>query len=206
MFITFEGIDGCGKTTQIARLEEYLTKAGKEVIKLREPGGTAFSETIRGILLESKENISAFSELLLFNSARANLVETVIRPALAKGTYVLCDRFFDSTTAYQGYGRGLDIGYVRQCNEFATQGLQPDLTFYLRVSLDVAHNRSKHRSAPDRIEKSGDEFFRRVIGGFDHLAETNPERIVVIDSSSAIEHTSGLIVEHINSKDSTLKI
>lgn len=200
MFITFEGIDGCGKTTQIARLEKFLNDAGKEVIKLREPGGTPFSESIRGILLESKEHISAESELLLFNSARANLVQTVIRPALERGVFVLCDRFFDSTTAYQGYGRGLDIDYVKACNKFATQGLAPDLTFYLRVSLELAHTRSKHRSAPDRIEKSGDDFFHRVICGFDAIASAHPERIVVIDSSHEIEHTSELILKSIESR------
>lgn len=200
MFITFEGIDGCGKTTQIARLEKYLINSGREVIKLREPGGTPFSESIRAILLESKEHISAESELLLFNSARANLVQNIIQPALSRGVFVLCDRFFDSTTAYQGYGRGLDIEYVNRCNEFATRGLKPDLTFYLRVSLELAHNRSKHRAAPDRIEKSGDEFFHRVIAGFDEIAQKNKGRIVVIDSSHEIEYTSELIIQHIKEK------
>ena len=204
MFITFEGIDGCGKTTQIVRLENFLNAAGKEVIKLREPGGTPFSESIRDILLESKQHISAESELLLFNSARANLVQEVIRPALERSVFVLCDRFYDSTTAYQGYGRGLDISYVNDCNNFATQGLSPDLTFYLRVSLELAHARSKHRSAPDRIEKSGDDFFHRVIGGFDTIANAHPERIVVIDSSHEIEHTSELIIKSIQNKIASL--
>jgi dTMP kinase len=199
MFITFEGIDGCGKTTQIARVEEFLVNAGKEVIKLREPGGTPFSETIRQILLDSKEDISPISELLLFNSARANLVESVIKPALAENKYVLCDRFFDSTTAYQGYGRGLDIDYVMQCNKFATSGLQPDMTFFLNIPLEMARMRSHHK-IPDRIEKSGDDFFFRVIIGFMTLAKSNPDRFITIDAVSAIEDTTKLIISKITDR------
>ncbi len=196
MFITFEGIDGCGKTTQLQLLKEYLEDKGYQVVMIREPGGTDFSEKIRDILLYSKDNISPIAELMLFESARANLVENVIKPALAEGKIVLSDRFYDSTTAYQGYGRGLDLEKVKSCNIFATNGLKPDLTFYLEVPLNIAHTRS-HKRVYDRIESAGDNFFQRVIDGFRAIAESEPERFVIIDSTDELEVTRQRILEEI---------
>lgn len=196
MFITFEGIDGCGKTTQLQLLKEYLEDKGYQVVMIREPGGTDFSEKIRDILLYSKDNISPIAELMLFESARANLVENVIKPALAEGKIVLSDRFYDSTTAYQGYGRGLDLDKVKSCNIFATNGLKPDLTFYLEVPLNIAHTRS-HKRVYDRIESAGDNFFQRVIDGFRAIAESEPERFVIIDSTDELEVTRQRILEEI---------
>lgn len=194
MLITFEGIDGCGKTTQLKKLKEYLESLGKSVIMLREPGGTDFSEKIREILLYSRDAISARAELLLFESARAHLVETVIKPALGEGKIVLCDRFFDSTTAYQGYGRGLDLGEIKQCNLIATGGLVPNATFFLNLSLEQSKIRS-HNRYQDRMEKAGDAFFERVIEGFSKIAQNEPDRFFIIDASGTVEHTSNRINE-----------
>ena len=199
MFITFEGVDGCGKTTQLKLVKEYLESKGRKVITLREPGGTEFSEKIREILLFSKDNINSIAELMLFESARSNLVEYVIKPALADGVIVLSDRFYDSTTAYQGYGRGLDLEQVNACNMIATGGLKPDLTFYLEVPLEVAKSRS-HDRVQDRIESAGDEFFNKVTSGFRAIAASEPERFVVIDSSGDLCVTNAKIMEIISSK------
>ena len=141
MFITFEGIDGCGKSTQIGLLAEYLNSKGIENIMIREPGGTRFSEEIRKILLHSKKDINIISEMLLFEAARADLTHKVIKPALKKGFYVLSDRFYDSTTAYQGYGRGLPIDELEMIHKVATSGIVPDITFYLDLPLEVARKR-----------------------------------------------------------------
>ncbi len=193
MFITFEGIDGSGKTTQIGLLSEYFEKQGKKVIVLREPGGTPFSESIREILLHSKENISPLSELFLFNAARANLVENVIKPALEKSEVVICDRFYDSTTAYQGYGRGLPVDDVMYCNMMATESLIPDLTFYIDIPLDMSHERN-HKKIHDRMESSGDDFFKKVIVGFNELADSYPDRIKRISGTGSVIETHTKII------------
>jgi len=158
MFITFEGIDGSGKTTQILMLKDYLDSIGCQTIFIREPGGTKFSEIIRDILLNKDIDINPTSELMLFEAARADLTHRVIIPALRKGIFVLSDRFFDSTTTYQGYGRRLDLNQIMGINEMATFGIEPDITFYLKLSLEESHKRSKHKKA-DRMERSGEEFF-----------------------------------------------
>lgn len=145
MFITFEGIDGSGKTTQILLLKDYLESVGCKTMFLREPGGTKFSEIIRDILLNKDLEINPVSELMLFEAARANLTNEVIIPALQKGIFVLCDRFYDSTTTYQGFGRELDLAQVMAVNEMATFGIEPDITFYLRLSLEESKKRSKHK-------------------------------------------------------------
>ncbi len=199
MFITFEGIDGSGKSTQIDLLEEYLKSKGLDVIKLREPGGTQLSEQIRNILLSTGNSLSPETELLLFNAARSNLVGTIIAPALEQGKTVICDRFFDSTTAYQGYGRGLSLEQVTLCNMVATGGLKPDLTFYLDIPFDLSVNRTNHRQ-PDRIEQSGGDFFMRVIGGFRQIALDEPERFIRIDSSREIDEVSRTIIGFVETR------
>ncbi|TAL70884.1 MAG: dTMP kinase [Bacteroidetes bacterium] len=185
MLITFEGIDGCGKTTQIGLLSSYLRENGKEVLTLREPGGTEFSEKIRDLLLHSKDKLTAQSELFLFESARADLVEKIIKPELEKGTIVILDRFYDSTTAYQGYGRQIDLNVVNASNHLASKNLKPDITFFLDIPLELSYQRSNHRKL-DKIEKSGDEFFTRVIDGYKKIAGEEPERIVNIDGTKPI--------------------
>ncbi len=197
MFISFEGIDGCGKTTQLNILSENLTKLGYEVINLREPGGTEISEKIREILLNSTEDIHPVTELLLFESARSHLVNTIIKPAIADNKIVISDRFFDSTTAYQGYGRGLDISTVELFNKMASLELLPDITFYLDVSFETAKERST-RKIYDRIESSGKEFFERVIEGFKDLQRKYSERIILIDASNEIEVTEKLIFDKVS--------
>ncbi len=199
MFITFEGIDGSGKTTQILLLKDYLESLGCKTLFIREPGGTKFSEIIRDILLSENLEISPISELMLFEAARANLTSEVIIPALRKGFFVLCDRFYDSTTAYQGYGRQLDLAQVMVINEMATFGIEPDITFYLRLPLEESKKRSKHKKA-DRMERSGEEFFLRVISGYDELAKREHHRIKVIDASGSINDTHKQILSHIKQK------
>lgn len=188
MFITFEGIDGCGKTTQIHKLQKYLLNHNKKVNLIREPGGTDFSESIREILLNSKHSINSISELMLFEAARADLTEKVIMPAIAKGEFVLSDRFYDSTTAYQGYGRELDLKKINFLNEIGALNIQPNITFYLHISLEISYKRSEKRK-PDRIEKAGDDFFKRVINGFEEITINNPDRVYKIDASHGIEET-----------------
>ena len=189
MFISFEGLDSSGKTTQANLLVNDLKSAGKEVVFLREPGGTEVSERIREILLD-KNQISFYqkTELLLFSAARAQLVHQVICPALQGGKVVICDRFHDSTTAYQGYGRGLDLGEVRALNRIATSGVLPDVTFFIDVDLNEIRLR-RHASliAEDRMESGGDEFYRRVLDGYRAIAGDEPERVVTINGMRRME-------------------
>ena len=184
MFISFEGIDGSGKSTQLKLLKEWLEQRGHTVITVREPGATMLSESIREILLSNKQSITPTAELLLFNAARTQLVDTVIRPALERGDVVLCDRFADSTTAYQGYGRKLDLAEVLSCNTLATHGVIPSVTFFIDVPYDEAQLRMQFHPAsgePDRMEKSGRDFFDRVRSGYLAIAEREPERFVIVD-------------------------
>lgn len=185
MLITFEGIDGSGKSTQIELLKNYLISKNKQVLTYREPGGTPFAEKIREILLDKQNQINAVSELLLFEAARADLTEKNIIPAINDGKIVILDRFFDSTTVYQGFGRGLDLFTVELINKFATYDIVPDLTFYLRIPYSISLERRKQQS--DRIELAGVDFFHRLIEGFDQLASKNPERIITIDATQSIE-------------------
>lgn len=179
MFISFEGIDFCGKTTQINLLKKFLEDIGRRVEIIREPGGTAISEKIREILLNKKHlEMCDETEIFLFSAARAQVVREVIRPLLAEGCVVIADRFHDSTTAYQGFGRGLSSDAVSKINEIATGGTVPDLTFYLRLSVEESTRRKNVCKAElDRIEKSNDTFYSNVIGGYEKLALEFPERI-----------------------------
>jgi dTMP kinase len=183
MFVSFEGIDGSGKSTQLVFLKDWLEEMGRTVMTVREPGATVLSEAIREILLNNRHSITSTAELLLFSAARTHLVETVIRPALERGEVVLCDRFVDSTTAYQGYGRRLDLDQVHACNVLATQGVMPVVTFFIDVPYDQAQQRMQfHPGAePDRMERAGREFFERVRAGYLAIATKEPDRFVVIN-------------------------
>ncbi|GAB1441681.1 dTMP kinase [Ignavibacteriales bacterium] len=190
MFISFEGIDFCGKTTQINLLKKYLENLGRQVEIIREPGGTDISEKIREILLNKKHlEMCDETEIFLFSAARAQVVREVIRPLISKGNVVIADRFHDSTTAYQGFGRGLSADAVKKINEFATGGTIPDLTFYLRLSVEESTKRKNICKADlDRIEKSNDLFYTKVIDGYERLALEFPHRIKGIDGEkSAID-------------------
>lgn len=196
MLITFEGIDGSGKSTQIDLLKDKLQKAGHKVVVLREPGGTDISELIRGMLLNPEIEIDPVTELLLFSSARSQLMAEKVKPLLAENAVVILDRFYDSTTAYQGYGRGsLPLEQVHQINAVASHSIAPYLTFYLKLSLEESAKRTAHMQK-DRMEKSGEAFFRRVIQGFDDLAERE-NRFVTIDASQSQDQVHAQIVEHI---------
>ena len=199
MFITFEGIDACGKSTQLNLLKEYLLQNKFDVVTTREPGGTKLSEQIRDILLDVNNDINPLSELLLFEAARAHLVETIIKPALDKNMIVLSDRFFDSTVAYQGYGRGLSLEQINYLNNLAIAGVVPTLTFYLCIPLEISLAR-RNKKTVDRIEDIGDDFFQNVANGFSRIAELEPERVVTIDSSHSKEHTFNKIVTVVNEK------
>ncbi len=188
-FITFEGGEGCGKSTQVRRLAAALEEKGIKVLLTREPGGTRLAEQIRGLLKDETQDPPVDrAELLLFLAARAQLVKDVIRPALESGTWVVSDRFSDSTIAYQGYGRGLPLDFVRAANDFACEGLVPDLTLLLDLDPETAAARMRGREAAthttaDRIETAGDAFHARLRKGFLELAAANAPRIVKIDAS-----------------------
>ena len=190
-FITFEGGEGCGKSTQVKRLKEALEREGVEVVLTREPGGTWLSEEIRHLIKDQTTDAPCDrSELLLFLAARAQLVKNVIRPALAAGKWVVSDRFSDSTLAYQGYGRGLPLGELRQMNDFACEGQKPDLTLLLDVTPETAEARMRGREAAtattaDRIERAGEDFHTRLRNGFAELAKSEPDRIVTIDANGS---------------------
>ncbi|MEO9884094.1 MAG: dTMP kinase [Balneola sp.] len=197
MLITFEGIDGSGKSTQISLLKEYISSTGKSVKVLREPGGTDISELIRGMLLNPEIEIDPVTELLLFSSARSQLIAEKVKPLLQDGVVVILDRFYDSTTAYQGYGRkSLPLDQVHQINKVASHGLAPDVTFYLRLSLEESAKRTAHMQK-DRMEQSGIEFYQNVIKGFDELAESE-QRFVTVDASKDVNEVHDLILSELN--------
>ena len=198
-FITFEGGEGCGKSTQVRRLAAALEATGIEVVLTREPGGTRLAELVRGLLKDEREDPPCDrSELLLFLAARAQLVKNVIRPALAAGKWVVSDRFSASTFAYQGYGRGLPLDVIRLANDFACDGLKPDLTLLLDVDAATAARRMRGREAAtattaDRIEQAGDAFHARLAQGFQELAAAEPDRIKRIDASGTPDDVEGRI-------------
>lgn len=183
MLITFEGIDGCGKTTQIKNLTEYLKNKKKlPVTVFREPGGTHLSEKIRELLLHEPGEMDFRTELLLFSAARSQLIKEQVIPLLIKGEIVILDRYYDSTVAYQGYGReSTHIDHIHFLNKLATHNTAPDITFYLKITTEVASERTKE-SQKDRMESAGISFFERVKKGYDLLAEEN-DRIITIDSN-----------------------
>ena len=198
MFITFEGIDGCGKTTQVELLKSHFEAKGYEVISIREPGSTKISEQIREILLDSKNTeLSSESETLLFASARAQIVKEVIIPSINENKIVLCDRFIDSTIAYQGYGRGMDLQNLDIINAFAIQNNYPDFTFFIDVSVEESKKRL-NSSNLDRMESTGDEFFNNVRNGYLELTKKYPKRIYLIDGTLTIDEIHSEIIEIID--------
>ncbi len=200
MLITFEGIDGCGKSSQARLIADRLGEQGIETVLVREPGGSDLGEEIRNVLLTTKHRapMSHAAELLLFAGARAQLVEEVIEPALKRNAIVICDRFTDSTIAYQGYGRGLPLAYIRTINDLATDGLVPDITFLIDVPIELAIRRRKGMG-DDRMESESRLFFSHVVQGYMALAQTHPDRIHVIDGTDSMEdihHTITRLVEY----------
>lgn len=221
IFITFEGTEGGGKSTQIQILAERLRKLGRTVRRLREPGGTPIGEEIRYTLKHSEANpaMTSEAELLLMNASRAQLVREVIRPALAAGEIVLCDRFYDSTTAYQGYGRQIELEKVKAIIDFAVEHTRPHLTLLLEVPIEVSETRRLSRQAKlldvpvsadatgghaklafneplrDRMEEADRAFFERVHKGFQSIAAAEPQRVRVIDATQSIDTVSAKIWE-----------
>ena len=203
-FITFEGTEGAGKSTQIRLLAERLRGLGRDVVLVREPGGTPAGERIRGILKDPRlaGQLSPEAELLLVSASRTELVQQVIQPALADGKVVLCDRFIDSTFAYQGFGRGLDQARLAEIVAYSVAGLRPDFTLLLDIPLATSLSRRAERekgggkeSGADRFEQSGDTFFTRVEQGFHDLAEREPDRIHTVNGVGDPEEVSDRIWE-----------
>lgn len=205
LFITVEGIDGCGKSTQADLIARALDAAGHDVLRLREPGGVKISEQIRAILLDPvNAEMGDVCELLLYEAARAQLVHQVIGPALAAGKTVVCDRFYDSTTAYQAFADGLDRGMVSQANELAVDGCRPDLTLVFDLSIADALRRRSDRAAEDRLELRGLEFQERVAAGFRAVAADEPDRVKLIDASGSIAEVFSSVVDELRSAGMTV--
>jgi len=207
MFITFEGIDFCGKSTQVGLLREYLLEQKKNVHLIREPGGTEISEKIREILLDKKNNAMVMeAEIFLFSASRAQLVREVIRPYLQKGYYVISDRFHDSSTAYQGFGRGLSVDAILNIHNLAIGETIPDITFFIDIPNDIAIARKKNiaHSDLDRIEVSDNTFYERVRKGYLFLAEKE-KRFRVIDGTQTIKKINEQIINEIKSLEGVNK-
>lgn len=200
MFVTFEGIDGSGKTTQADLLAKWLEDEGRTVVATREPGGTTLGERVRELLLDG-DAMAPWSEAALFVAARSELVERVIRPALAAGSDVVSDRYLDSSLAYQGVARGLGIEEVLSLNMDAIGGLLPDVTFLFLVDVEEAGRRST--ATRDRIERAGDIFLRTVDAGYRQLAERFPERIVKIEGDRHVNEIAEEVREHVRERAGT---
>jgi dTMP kinase len=194
LFITFEGTEGCGKSTQVKLLADRLQSLGHKVRLLREPGGTPIGEEIRHTLKHSKHNaaMTAEAELLLMNASRAQLVREIIRPALANNEIVICDRFYDSTTAYQGHGREMDLAQVKTVIDFAVGDTRPNVTLFLHVPTDISAERLRSRQATlpfirDRFEEADNKFFERVAHGFGLIAASEPDRVNFVNGNQSVE-------------------
>jgi len=197
LFISFEGADGTGKSTQVRLLAEYLRSAGYDVLLTREPGGTPISEKIREIILDpSNSEMDAHTEALLYAASRAQLVSEVLRPAIESGKIVICDRFMDSSIAYQGFARGLGSDNIRTINEFAVHGLQPDITFFMDLAPEKAMQRVERQGNKDRLEAEKMEFHDKVYRGFLELSEIYKNRYVRIDASESIQDISDRIKKY----------
>lgn len=193
LFITFEGSDGCGKSTQLKMAAEYLQEKKIDVISTRDPGGTPLGAKIREILLHHEGKVATYCELFLYLADRAQHIDEKILPALAEGKTVLCDRYVDSTLAYQGYARGLDNDEILNLNNIAAKNLMPDLTFVFDVSTEIAAQRVG--KIKDRMESESKEFHQRVRDGFLDLAKKYPERIKIIDANREIEKVHSDVIE-----------
>jgi len=201
-FITIEGIDWCGKTTQAVRLAKWLSDSGHSVLGTREPGATTAGQVIRSLLLDTiYEGLSARCEVMLFLADRAQHIDEVVRPALREGRVVVCERYTDSTLAYQGYGRGLDVDLLRRLNALATGDLVPDLTILLDLDPEQAAQRRFQAGADrpprmaDRMEGEADEFRRRVAAGYLELARSEPDRFRVIDAGGSIDEVAARVTQ-----------
>ena len=198
LFITFEGTDGCGKTTQIEILKRYLDEKGYKVVLTREPGAKGLGEKLREILLNYDGDVSSNCESFLFLADRAQHIDMLIKPAIERGEVVLCDRHTDSTVAYQGYGRGLDLDQIRMLNDIATNGVKPDMTFVF--DIDIATAQKRVGKTKDRMESAGIEFFKRVRQGYLEIAKSEPERVKVLDATQTIETIANQVKEYIDTK------
>ena len=196
LFITFEGADGCGKTTQMKLLAEYLKEKGIDVVLTREPGGKGLGEKVREILLNYDGPVSDRCESFLFLADRAQNIDIIVKPAVEEGKIVLCDRHIDSTVAYQGYGRGLDIERINMLNNIATNGRKPDLTFVFDIDVETSMKRVGKEK--DRMESAGIEFHNRVRQGYLELAKQEPQRIKVLDATKSIEEIHNNVIEILN--------
>ena len=196
LFITFEGADGCGKTTQMNLLAEYLKKQGREVVLTREPGSKGLGEKIREILLNYDGEVSDRCESFLFLADRAQNIDTIVNPAVDAGKIVLCDRHTDSSVAYQGYGRGLDIERINMLNNLATNGKKSDITFVFDIDTETSMKRVGKEK--DRMESAGFEFHTKVRNGYLEIAKKEPERIKVIDASKSIEEIHQEVLSYLN--------
>jgi len=186
LFITFEGMDGCGKSTQLNLLADYLKSKGLDSVITREPGGAGLGEKLREILLNYDGEVSSNCEAFLFLADRAQHIDIIVRPAIEAGKIVLCDRHTDSTVAYQGYGRGVDLAQIKMLNNIATSGLIPDLTFVFDIDVETSQQRVGKNK--DRMESAGLEFHQRVRDGYLAIAKDEPDRIKLIDSVDSIEN------------------
>lgn len=198
LFITFEGVDGCGKTTQMDLLAKYLQTQGYEVVITREPGAKGLGEKIREILLHYDGEVSSKAESFLFLADRAQHIDKIVNPAIENGKIVLCDRHTDSTIAYQGYGRGVNIDKLRMLNNLATGNRKPDITFVFDIDIETSMSRVGQEK--DRMESSGVEFFNNVRKGFLEIAKQEPERVKVISSDKSIDEIHREVLEYIQTK------
>lgn len=201
IFITMEGPDGAGKSTQIDLLKKYLEDKGYNILLTRDPGGNDISEAIRGIILNKDfTEMGYMTELLLYASARAQLVKENIKPALEAGTAVIADRFVDSSAVYQGIGRGLGIDTVYKVNEFALQGIMPDMTILMDLDAEVGLARKKNQAELDRMERESVDFHKKVVAGYRDLAGRYPERILKVDAALQVQEIHDIIVANIEKK------
>lgn len=199
LFVTFEGIDGSGKSTQANALMRRAQDEGYKAVLFREPGGTRISEQIRQILLSTKHSeMDSLTEVMLYSAARAQLTVEMILPGLKENEIVICDRYFDSTTAYQGYGRGIDLEFVNALIKEAAKKLWPDLTFLVDVNAELAEKRSGTMGRPDRLEIETKEFKNRVIEGFKKIAKSDTKRIIVLDGNEKLETLTDITWRHVS--------
>jgi len=206
MFITFEGIDLSGKSTQAKLLYNYLRKRKFKVILVREPGGTHTSERIRDILLDkSHKKMTALTEFLLFSASRHQLTEEVIKPHLQKGYIVICDRYYDSSTAYQGYGGKIEMSIIKEINKIASNKLNPDITFFVDIDMaESSRRRAAMKKSRDRMESKKSAYFKKVIAGYRKLAVLNKNRFVKLNGSKSIEELQTEILNTLRKRNANV--